>query len=147
MSQTRKAIKRYLNEYRRLTEKIRQLDEDLEAIESEIGAKSLGDGAGVQFFDLTDPTAKLAVRLADIRLHKETVRSIAWSRREEIVRVIDNVQDTLQSRLLYDRYILLLTWEQVADDIHVNEVYARGRLHAAALVSAEEVYKERVNND
>lgn len=143
MSQTKKTIKRYLSEYRRLTEKIRQLNEDIAAVEAEIGAKAIGDSDGVQFFDLTDPTAKLAIRLVDIRNHKETIRTLAWQRREEIVRVIDGVQDTLQSRLLYDRYVLLMTWEQVADDVHVNEVYARGRLHAAALDSAEKVYDER----
>lgn len=139
----RKEIKRYLNEYRRLTEKIRQLDADLEAIESEISPGGINNGSAVQFSDLTDPTGKLAVRLADIHIHKETLRAVAWQRREEIVNVIDSVPDTLQSRLLYDRYILLLTWDKVADDIHVNEVYARGRLHAAALVSAEKVYDER----
>lgn len=141
MSQTtKKAIEKYLNEYRRLTEKIRQIDEDIESIESEIGAKSIGDGGGVQTSEVTDPTAKLAVQLADIRIHKDSIRAVAWQRREEIVRVIDGVQDTLQSRLLYDRYIKLMTWREVAEDIYVSEEYARGRLHAAALTSAERMY-------
>ena len=142
MNQTRRLIKRYLKEYRRLTEKIRQLDEDINALRNEIGSQQM-KGDPVTSSSLSDPTAKLAVRLADLKTRKENLRALAWQRREEIAELIDEVPDTLQSRLLYDRYILLYGWRQVADDIHVSEEYARGRLHDRALGSAEERLKER----
>lgn len=142
MTQTRRPIKRYLKEYGRLTEKIRQLDEDIKALRNEIGAQRI-KGDPVTSSTLSDPTAQLAIRLADLKSRKEGLRALAWQRREEIAELIDEVPDALQSRLLYDRYILLYGWRQVADDIHVSEEYARGRLHAAALDSAEKVYNER----
>lgn len=139
MTQTRRPIKKILNEYRRLTEKIRQLDEDIDSIHIELRASG-SDTEPVKSYSLSDPTAQLAVRLADLKTHKETIRALAWQKREEIAELIADVPDTLQSRLLYDRYIKLMTWREVAEDIYVSEEYARGRLHAAALTSAERIY-------
>lgn len=126
--------KQYLNQYWRLTERIRQIDSDIAAIEAEIGGRH--DPDGPRGTDVSDPTARLAVRLAALRQDLERIREEAWSKRIEISRIIDGVEDKTLSQLLYDRYILCMRWDDVADDIHYEPSYVRTRLHSRALDSA-----------
>ena len=130
--------KEFLKQYKRSTEVITQLSQDIDDIVQTIGSHSVGDGTP-RGSSIGDTTGELASRLADLKLEKESAIILAWSRREEVCSVIRSVPDVLQMRLLYARYIECLDWKNVADSVHVSETYARGRLHAAALHSVEHV--------
>lgn len=126
--------KEFLNQYKRLTNEIEHLSEDIEQIVSTIGAIGQNE-EGPRGSTPGDPTGSLAVKLADLKMKKESLLGIAWVRREEIVDVISQVEDKDQNGLLYARYIKCMSWREVADEIKRSEVYVRGSLHNDALHS------------
>ena len=127
--------KEYLLQYRRALERIRQLDARIERLylEAEIQATAPKEvdvkGSGLK----RDRTAELAVKIADTTERLNAERLDALELVNEISAVIDRVPDTVQSRLLFDRYVAGMTWDQTAADIGHDPVHTRGRLHGAAL--------------
>lgn len=130
--------KEYLNQYRRLTVAQQRLRREIEAIESQIGGNVHGDGTP-HGSGVSDLTGALAAELADAKKAYIIAEADAWRKRLEIVQTINAVKDSVHSLLLYDRYVRLMRWEMVAEDIHANESYTRGRLHGAALNAAQEI--------
>ena len=129
--------KRYLMQYNRQVERIRQLTDTMDAITAAIESITLDTDGMPRGSDISDRTGRLAVRLANASADCEAAIARAWSIREDIERVINSVPDAAQSRLLYDRYILRKSWTEIADALGYDEVYTRGRLHEKALASAE----------
>lgn len=129
--------KRYLLQYSRQVERVRQLEDTIDAITAAIESITLDADGMPRGSDISDRTARLAVRLANASTDCEIMIARAWAVREDIERVINSVPDAAQSRLLYDRYILLKSWDQIADAIGFDPTYTRGRLHEKALASAE----------
>ena len=132
----------YLEQYERLTESVRRIRHEIEAIEAQIGGRAQNDGTP-HGSGVSDATGTLAATLADIKNEYAIAEAQAWRKRREIVSVINDVTDSWQSRLLYARYIKFRRWWQVAREIHANESYTRGRLHDAALEAVEKILQER----
>ena len=131
--------KDFLWQYKRACTRIRQAESELEYIEAQIQSIS-GSGDGMpRGTDISDRTGNIAVLLADQRACVEAVKAEAVRARLNVARVINAVENPLQSQLLYDRYILNMSWAEVADDIHVVEGYAKGRLHGNALESVRRI--------
>lgn len=130
--------KEYLNQYRRLTVAQQRLRREIEAIESQIGGNVHGDGTP-HGSGVSDLTGALAAELADAKKAYIIAETDAWRKRLEIVQTINAVKDSVHSLLLYDRYVRLMRWDEVAEDIHSNESYTRGRLHGAALKAVQEI--------
>lgn len=130
--------KEYLNQYRRLTVAQQRLRREIEAIESQIGGNVHGDGTP-HGSGVSDLTGALAAELADAKKAYIIAETDAWRKRLEIVQTINAVKDSVHSLLLYDRYVRLMRWDEVAEDIHANESYTRGRLHGAALKAVQEI--------
>ena len=63
-----------------------------------------------------------------LRLKEEAV-----AQRNQVLVVISLVEDPLLSQLLYDRYILFMTWEEVAEDCDKSDKWCRTVLHSKAL--------------
>lgn len=136
--------KEYLRQYRKLTERIRQLDMSIEKIEAELQGTSGSGGDGTpRGTAISDPTGRFAVELADMKQRRVRLREEAWRKRDEIEAVIREVDDPVCSRLLYDRYILCMQWEEIAEDIHHDPMYTRARLHGRALQKASQCITER----
>lgn len=125
--------KEFLSEYRRLTERIRQLDLAIIKLEAEYDSISVDYSGMPHGSGIADRTASLAIRVTDLKKKKIVKREEALARREEILDVLDLVESPLLSRLLYDRYILFMTWEQVAEDCEKSDKWCRTRLHSNAL--------------
>ena len=130
--------KAYLMQHRRIVEQIRQLDLTIERIEAEAEGMSVSDDGMPHGSAISKPTEKLAIQLADIKARRTALREEAWRKRDEIERVIDEVEDPVCSRLLYDRYVLCMTWEETANDLRYNMKYVCGALHGRALKKVEE---------
>lgn len=136
----------YLLEYARLLAAQKRLRREIESIEARLGASVRNDGmphgSGV-----SDLTGALAAELADTKAAYEYAEYEAWMKRREIVSTINRISEPLKSKLLYDRYILMMRWYKVAADIHADESYTRGRLHDAALTALEQLLEEDEENE
>ena len=127
--------KEYLLQYRRALERVRQIEEQLARLyaEAEVQAAAPKEmnvkGSGRK----RDRTATIAVRIAEASERLDSQKLDALEAMKEISAVIDSVPDPIQSRLLFDRYVTGMSWEQVATDICFDPVYTRGRLHGTAL--------------
>lgn len=130
-------VKAYLLRYARAVETIRQCETDIEQIEAAIETTTLDADGMPRGTSISDKTGRLAVQLADMKLKRETLALNAYIIRERIEDVIRAVPDAQQSRVLYMRYVTCDDWKTIADALGYNEIYVRGRLHSAALTSAE----------
>lgn len=133
--------KDFLLQYRRALRRIEYLDKRLQLLyaEAEVQATAPKPDVVRSSSRVKDRTAELAVKIAEAseRLNAERVEAVLLS--ETVAEVIDGVQDPVLSRLLFDRYIGGLTWEQTASDIGYDPVHTRGRLHGAALIEVQRI--------
>jgi len=134
--------KEYLSQYRRITERIRQIGNEIRRLEDladSISAENDGMPRGTK---TSDRTGSLAVRIADRKAEYSRVLIEAEAKRSEIITVINSVDDPIHSRLLYDRYILGMRWDDIADDIHYEASHTRTRLHSKALQDTSQYIKD-----
>ena len=130
--------KSYLREYKRLLAVQKRIEREIETIEATIGGMTPGDGTP-HGSGVSDTTGALAAELADMKKAYQIAQYDAWQKRKEIVDTINALENPTHARLLYDRYILFMRWEEVAADIYADESYTRGRLHGAALIAIDEI--------
>lgn len=131
--------KNYLKQYKRILERLRQMKKELDTIEAQMETTGgIGDGTP-RGSDISDKTGRLASMLADLKSQYEWITAESWLIRKDIETTINQVEDPLQSRLLYDRYIQDMSWRDVANEIHMDEVYTRGRLHGSALEAVRKI--------
>ena len=125
--------KEYLEQYRRLTERIRQLDLDIITLEEEYDSVSIDYSGMPHGSAIANRTAQLATRMSDMKAKKLRLKEEAVAQRNQVLVVISLVEDPLLSQLLYDRYILFMTWEEVAEDCDKSDKWCRTVLHSKAL--------------
>ncbi|MBQ9074675.1 MAG: hypothetical protein IJY32_01770 [Mogibacterium sp.] len=138
--------KEYLNQYRRIITKIRLIEMDIESLEAGIGAAPQPRDEGVPFTPSTrNTTEDTLVALVDMKHDKEALLLESKAKAAEISEIIERLADikdpnaAVYMQLLYDRYILLMSWSQVAKDINFTEQYSRGALHGKALLAISEL--------
>ena len=134
--------KEYLSQYWNLTEKLNELETDIERIEQEAGEVKLTLDGMPHGTDLSDKTGNYAAKLADMRMKAIEKRSEAWDKRIEIEDVIMRVTDSDYQRILYMRYILKAHWEEIAVDIHRSFRHVT-RLHGEALLEVQKILDEK----
>lgn len=134
--------KEYLQQYRdavRRTIAAQDHLDELRAIAERITPRYGGEGGGtVQSGDrLGETVAKIIA--AEDRLDAEISLLIATER--EIESAINNVDDSILRKLLYERYINGKTWEQIA--VSLNYTYRRvTQLHGKALNAVGQICAE-----
>lgn len=130
--------KEYLNQFRRMQERIREMNLSIQRIEDQLDVKGMsydgmpGGGTGA------DRTAELVSKMCDIKLQREATKQAAQILCVEIENVIDKVRDYDESRLLYDRYVLGKDFETIAEDLNVSYRQAT-RIHGSALLSVGKI--------
>lgn len=131
--------KEFLSQYLWAAELVRQCEHDIYEIEATIDTISYDTDGMPRGSEITDRTARIAVSLADAKRKRELLIIKAWEIRERVEAVIQRVEDPVQSRLLYMRYILDADWQTVADDkiVSCTVNHARGKLHSNSLKSVE----------
>lgn len=137
--------KSFLQQYEIMNSRLKHLENEIESISAEVESiNSIGDGmpkpSGV-----SDRVGNVAARLADLRTNYQSKVIELWAKRAEIVEVISMVDDAVQMKLLYDRYIRLMQWNEIAKDICMVEEYTRGGLHSKALEKIDIILKNLQN--
>lgn len=132
-------VKEYLNEYRNMTIKIKLLGRDIEKLIAEIGGGSIGiDYGRPKGTPTNDKVERIAIRLVELKDQREEALSLCIRKRTEIEQTIFKVKDPIYQQLLHDRYISLMNWQDVTEDLGLaNDQYVRGKLHAKSLQAVE----------
>lgn len=131
--------KAYLLQYARTMERIRELQEDIEHIESVATSMQLNMDGMPHVRNASDKVGAVSVRAADMQSEMRRQLVAALDLREEVRQVVDQVDDATCARLLSMRYIELdpngrqATWQVIAEDMGYAEEWVRGGLHSRAL--------------
>ena len=133
--------KEYLCQYRRLTERIRQLEMELQRLSAQIDSLEIDYSGMPHGSGISDRTGSLAAKLADKYDKYLALKAQAEEKCSEINDAIGKVSDPTLAKLLYDRYIRFMTWEDIAEDINRSDKWTRTRLHAEALRKISEISK------
>ncbi len=129
--------KEYLRQYEYATKRVARLEAELEEEALLIDAvRSVSDNDGMPHGSgISKPTEEKAIRLADKRLRLVDAKLEAIRIRQEIFDVVDSINGT-EGEVLYHRYILLKSWEQVCVDINYSWMQTH-RYHHKALEIVE----------
>ena len=99
---------RYQQEYKTELEKV-------DAIGSTLAGDGMPHGSGI-----SRRTEDKAIRLADKAAKWKAAELDALQKRQEIFEVIHDI-DGIEGDILYERYINLLTWEQIAERLYYSD--------------------------
>lgn len=101
--------------------------EKIDAIGSTLSNDGMPHGSGI-----SRRTEDKAIRLAEKATKWKAAELDAIAKRQEVFEVINRVPG-IEGDLLYERYINLKSWEQVAEAIDRSDKWCRTRLHSNAL--------------
>ena len=161
------SAKDYLLQIRLLDMRLKTIDKTIEELRSEI--RSIGDISVRSSWPdgqphgtiTTDPTGNQAAKLADanrakyeelrdqlMRYESEqiTVRSKLWSKKAEILNVLDQVPDPTCHELLVLRYVEGRTWEYIAVELSYTYQWVAGPLHGRALTLVADILEKKLNS-
>lgn len=122
-------VARYENEYQIAVEEI-------DAIGSTLSGDGQPHGTGI-----SRKTENKAIRLSEIRDKWKKARDDAFEVRQQVLDMIIGIPD-IEGKILYERYINLLTWEQIAEKLYYSYTgifYAHKR--------ALDIVEKRLNNE
>lgn len=136
--------KEFLKQYEYASKRVRMLENEyrtellnIDAIGSTLAGDGLPHGNGV-----SRKTEDKAVKLSDTMREWEQAIKDAKKIREKVFRVVVDVPG-IEGEVLYNRYILLQTWEQVADDLHYSYTGIH-KCHKRALGIVDQMLNESV---
>ena len=122
--------KEYLSQYRDCMVRIKEVSRHLqdlrgltESLRGEDGQRVALDKAVAELVDAQDEAAAEIDRLSKLR--------------DDVAIMIDCVSSNTYRSLLYNRYVLCMTWEQVAVDMGYSYVHIVHRLHPLALADLQ----------
>ena len=133
---------RYLNQYRNLSYKVKDLEAEIRDLRSQAESvrSSLGGDGTPRSPSPENSRELLILRIADKVREAELMRLEALEVRADIRYSVELVSDPIYRKLLLNRYILLMKWEKITDDLGYNsDEYVRGRLHSKAIEAFQEV--------
>lgn len=110
--------------------------EQIDAIGSTLSGDGQPHGSGI-----SRSTEDKAVNLTEIREKWKQAKDQAFEVRQRVLEVIIDIPD-IEGKILYERYINLLTWEQIAEKLYYSSsgiFYAHGR--------ALDIVKQRLSRD
>lgn len=117
-----KTAKEFLRQYEYAERRIRRLEKEYEEERILIDAiKSTSDNDGMPHGNnISKPTEDRAIRLADRHMKLVEARLEAIEIRQQVFDVIDQVQG-VEGDVLYEKYINLKPWEDVAKAVGYSE--------------------------
>lgn len=131
--------KQYLRQLTNLELNIRILSEEIEERRSRLtstAAPILGDRVQTSPKDVF---ASMMAALADKEVAQADLILIYEQKRDEIVTQILGLDDALQGRVLYERYVQRKRWEVIADGMHYS-IQRIFQIHGNALVEFARKY-------
>lgn len=134
--------KEFMNEYRRIGERITQLDNQIFDIEQTLGVKAVSYDGMPGGDSISKVTEETAVKLATLREKQKKLRDELWKQRVKIEEAIYKLSNADHAEVLRRRYIRIQTFETIAEEMHMTErwVYI---LHGRALqdIAKQQNYK------
>lgn len=135
--------KEYLLQIKRIETRIKNIDEEIERLHSEIitirsawpDGQPHGSGKSDPVGDLA---VKLVVELEEIETKQLILRGNLWRTRNEIITTLGKLEHAEHNRLLYLRYVKGEQWERIALDMHYSYQWVCGVLHDNALQALQE---------
>ena len=131
--------KEFLDQYRDAVNIVRNLKEQAGQLEM------LAEGTGIDVSKeqtrsnaVNDPTGELGAKLADIYRDIMDAAGKAVNVLMDVSRVINAVDDPNGSRVLHLRFIELLAWEEIADEMH----YTQRHVHRIKDKALMDVYND-----
>lgn len=133
--------KDFLSRYRRAAERVRELEEEIDTVSEEIGSLQIALDGMPHGTEISDITARRAVKLADLGADLQREKAAADLVRQKVRDVIDQVPDPSCARILYDRYIRRMSWAAIIEKEAYSDrqVY---RYHRDGLAAVAEVLKD-----
>lgn len=125
--------KDYLLQYKLMTARIERAEQDLKDIREERAAISVNLDGMPRGTEISERTAKLAVKIADMEGELIEMRSEAWSIRMDIIRTLGKLRNPVHLNLLHFRYIDGYKWEKVAVELNYSYQWVAETLHQNAL--------------
>lgn len=131
--------KEYLRQYEYATRKVKRLEAELEEETLLIDSvRSVSDNDGMPHGSgINKPTEDRAIRLADKRLRLVQARLDAVEIRQNVYDVIEQIGGD-EADVLYQRYILLKTWDKVCESVFYSW-YKVNHLHRDALEKVDKI--------
>jgi hypothetical protein len=138
--------KEYLLQIRLLSARVDMIDSNIRTIREEQLTLRSAWPDGQPHGTLTgDPTSQKAIELTEQLQKYESeqlrLRSELWRKRMQIVETIGKVEDAECYKLLFLRYVDMLTWEEIAVLMHYTYQWVAGPLHGKALNYISEIIK------
>lgn len=134
--------KEFMNEYRRIGERIAQLDNQIFDIEQTLGVKAVSYDGMPGSDSISKVTEETAVRLTTLREKQKKLRDELWKQRVKIEEAIYKLSNADHAEVLRRRYIRIQTFETIAEEMYMTErwVYI---LHGRALqdIANQQNYK------
>ena len=131
--------KEYLRQYEYANRKAERLKAEYEAelelvdsVRSTLGGDGMPHGSGI-----SKTAEDRAIRLADKAMCWKVAQLDALEKRQEVFELIHGIEG-IEGDVLYEKYIKLRTWEDIADTLHYSVrgvQYAHGR--ALLIVTAK----------
>lgn len=133
--------KEFMNEYRRIGERIAQLDSQIYDIEQTLGVKAISYDSQPSGEGISHVAEDTAVKLATLREKQKKLRNELWEKRVKIEEVIYKITDVDLAEVLRRRYIRRQTFEIIAEEMYMTErwIYI---LHGRALQEVEKNMKK-----
>ena len=135
--------KEFLKQYERAVDQIEKYEaeykrtlEEIDSISSPLGGDGQPHGSGI-----SRETEDKAIKLTEAREKWKQAMDQAFETRQRVLEVIIDIPD-IEGKVLYERYINLLTWEQIAEKLYYSNsgiFYAHGR--------ALDIVKQRLSKD
>ena len=131
--------KEYLKQYEYAEKRIHRLEEEYEAEQLLIDAvRSVSDNDGMPHGSgISKPTEEKATRLADKLQRLENAKREAVRIRQDVFDMIETVGGD-EADVLYQRYILLKTWDKVCESVYYSW-FKVNQLHHSALDKVEKI--------
>lgn len=131
--------KDYLLQYKLVNAKIERAEQNLQEIREERAAISVNLDGMPRGTALSERTAKLAVKIADMECELIDMRSEAWSIRMDIIRTLGKMKNPTHFNLLHFRYIDGYKWEKIAVEMNYSYQWVAETLHKNALSELQQI--------
>jgi len=132
-------VKEFLKQYGEAERQAERLKKEYQEEVERIGSiKSPADNDGMPHGTNISKTVELqAIRLAEKAEEYKEAQIYAMKKRQEVFDVIWNVPG-IEGQILYERYINLKNWDDVAESVHYSLQHVH-RLHGAVLLELQNV--------
>lgn len=136
----------FLEGYKRIITRIRQLEYQLRDIEETLGVKAICYDSQPHGSSISRVTEDTAVKLAAIREQKEKLIGELWKERFNIENEIYKMNDPIHAEILRRRYIEDERWDNIAKALNMAKRWTL-TLHGRALKELDNQLKEQSKED